>query len=343
MKRRPTQSDVAKLAGVSRATVSYVINGLVDNGKQSVTDETRKRVEAAINNLGYSPNAMARSLGSGVSKTIGLLIPDTHNPHYWNIIEGVDEIITQHQYSLLLTSIRLDIERERHGMQMLLQQKVDGLIVTPIFADNTDMIVKHVTTTNPPIVTLGTTITNIDSVLINWQFGAKALMNHLIELGHRNIVFIYGVAEEAIGMNRLSIFQQTLQESSGYLTDKHIVRCHPDIHSAYSAAKQVLRRKNPPTAIIAVNDLLAVGVFRACSEAGLHVPDDVSIAGFDNITLGQYLPVALTTVNIQARKIGRHAAELLLARLKNPELPQQYRKVESKLIVRETTGLTKAR
>lgn len=340
--KRPTQSDVARLAGVSRATVSYIINGLVDEGRHSIMAETRMRVEKAVKTLGYTPNVLAQGLGSGTSHAIGLLIPDTHNPHYWDITKGVEEVVTRHQFSLLLNSTRLDINRERQGIQMLLQQRVDGLILTPTFVENTNLIIEHVSAQNPPIVVLGTELSGVDSVLLNWQTGSVALIDHLIELGHRNIVFIYGVAEEVPGESRLEVFRQSLQQSGIDVSDDHIVRCTPDIHCAYQKTKQILKRENRPTAILAVNDLLAIGVLRACSEAGLKVPQDISVAGFDDISLGNYLPVALTTVNIESQQIGRHAAEMLFDRLENPDLAQQCRQVDSQLIVRETTGIAKS-
>lgn len=336
--KRPTQSDVARLAGVSRATVSYVINGLVDQGKQSIPEETRIRVEEAVQALGYTPNMIARGLGSGRSNAIGLLIPNTHNPHYWNITQAVEEMVTQHQYSLLLNSIRLDIERERAGIEMLAQQRVDGLILIPTFAENTNFIIEHVTSHNLPIVALGADIPNVDTIKVNWETGTRSLVTYLIELGHQNIVFLYGTANEVVGQSRLDTFRQILQTAGISVTDKNIVRCKPDIESAYQTAKKILNDNRPPTAIIANNDLQAMGILRACGECGFQVPYDISVAGFDNISLGNYLPVALTTVDSQSQKLGYIATELLFNRLNDQHLPRQKRQVDTQLIIKESTG-----
>ena len=134
MAKRPTQEDVAQQAGVSRATVSYVLNRRAD-GRIPITAETRQRVIEAADQLGYNPHALARSLRSGLTHTVGLLIPDTHNPHYMDILSGVEAEVVEQGYYLVLVSAKLDPERERHCLRSLFQQRLDGLILAPTFAD----------------------------------------------------------------------------------------------------------------------------------------------------------------------------------------------------------------
>lgn len=336
--KRPTQSDVARLAGVSRATVSYVINGLADQGKQSIPEETRSRVEEAVQALGYTPNMIARGLGSGRSNAIGLLIPDTHNPHYWDIIQGVEDVVMQHQYSLLLNSIRNDNRRERAGIEMLAQQQVDGLIIIPTFADNTDYIIEHMSTRKLPIVALGADIVGVDSVHVNWVSGMEALITHILELGHQNIVYIHATSNEVVGQYRLDVYNRVLHDAGFAVTDDYIIRCEPTVESAYHNTKLLLNDDHRPTVILASNDLQAMGIIRACVECGLRIPHDISVTGFDNISLSNYLPVTLTTVDSQSQKLGNIATELLFNRLDKPNLIRQERQVDTQLIIRESTG-----
>jgi LacI family transcriptional regulator len=336
--KRPTQSDVARLAGVSRATVSYVINGLADQGKQSIPEETRSRVEEAVRTLGYTPNMIARGLGSGRSNAIGLLIPNTYNPHYLDIIQGVEDVVMQHQYALLLNSIRNDNERERVGIEMLAQQQVDGLILIPTYADNTDYIIEQMSTRKLPIVALGADIIGVDSVHINWISGMEALVTHILELGHQNIVYIHAPSNAVVGQIRLDVYNRVLRDAGFAVTDDYIIRCEPTVESVYHNTKLLLNGDHRPTVILASNDIQAMGIIRACAECGLRIPHDISVTGFDNISLSNYLPVTLTTVDSQSQKLGNLATELLFNRLDNPNLIRQERQVDTQLIIRESTG-----
>lgn len=336
--KRPTQSDVARLAGVSRATVSYIVNGLTESGKLSISEETRQRVYEAIDELGYEPNAVARSLGTGLSHTIGLLIPDMHNPHFWDIAQGVQEIVYEREYTLLLNSTDLDPDREQFSLKMLSQQRVDGLILITTFFDQTSEQVKRLIARKSPLVLADSTVRDVDVVMTSFYEGALKLMQYLLDLGHRRIALIYGVATQGAGRNRLDAYRESLKKADLPVQKDYIANCAPDLAGGYNAMQRLLDLPERPTAVVVINDLLAIGAMRALSERGLRVPDDISIAGFDDIPIASYLAPALTTVSIQSKEVGRIAANLIFSRLKNPKLAPQRVRIKNELLIRESTG-----
>ena len=174
MAKRPTQADVAKLAGVSRATVSYVLNRRAD-GRIPITAETRQRVLKAADKLGYNPHALARSLRSGLTHTVGLLIPDTSNPHYMDILSGVEVEVVEHGYYLVLVSAKLDPERERHCLRSLFQQRLDGLILAPTFADLFQTEIDELLDRTRPVV-FCSTYPDADCACADVRSGSEALM-----------------------------------------------------------------------------------------------------------------------------------------------------------------------
>jgi DNA-binding LacI/PurR family transcriptional regulator len=333
--KRPTQSDVAHLAGVSRATVSYVLNGRSD-GRIPITEQTRQRVEAAAEQLGYTPNALARSLREGSSRVIGFLMPAVHNPHYWGILEGAEEEITAQGYHLALVTANLDPKRERRVVQSLFQQRMDGLILMPTFIDRLADDMEIMSERNSPVVFI-TPMEGMDWVFPDIRSGAESLMDHLLALGHQRIAFINGVARRGLSREREQVYVEKLQ-STELPPDTALLRhCGPRVVDAYQEAQALLDLARPPTAIWAVNDLLAVGALRAIHERGLRVPDDVALAGFDDIDLTEHLYPPLTTVHMPARKMGRRAAEFLFERLEDPRRDLMQELMPMHLVVRQST------
>jgi LacI family transcriptional regulator len=333
--KRPTQADVARIAGVSRATVSYVLNDR-KNGRIPITEQTRQKVEAAAEQLGYTPNALARSLREGSSRVIGFLMPTVHNPHYWSIIEGAEEEVTSQGYHLALVIANLDPQRERRCLQSLFQQRLDGLILVPTFINGLTEEIEIVSERNNAVVFL-TPVEGADWILPDTRSGALSMMDHLLGLGHTRIAFINGVARRQLSRERAEVYVEKL-ESAGEPFDAQLLRqCGPKFTHAYVETHALLDLPNPPTAIWAVNDLLAMGALRAIHERGLRVPDDVALAGFDDIDLAEQLTPPLTTVHMPAHELGRRAAQLLLDRLEDPrrDLVQELMPVH--LVVRQST------
>jgi len=335
--KRPTQADVAQLANVSRATVSYVVNNLHNN---QVSDETRKRVLQAIETLGYQPDAMAQSLRLGTTNTIGLLIPDMDNPHYWHIAKGVEKETQSEDYDLLLISASLDPHRELHGVRALSRRRVDGLILILSFVDPQGSEVRQLLKQKKPLVVTNARVPepDVDSVVINDLDGTLEAMNHLIALGHRRIGFVYGVAHQGLGSQRLEGYQQALRQIGQEADKSLIINCGTTLQDGYEGAKHLLNQSPRPTALMVINDLLAMGALRAAADLGLRVPQDVSISSFDDINLALFTNPRLTTVSVNASALGQSAARMIFNRLYDPHLPMQSVHIESRLIIRDSTG-----
>lgn len=336
---RPTQVDVAQRAGVSRATVSYVLNGLTD-GRVQISDETRQRVLNAISELGYEPDAQAQALRSGSTKTIALLIPDLRNPHFCEFATGVEDAARAAGYHMLLSSTTLTDEYAVKVFKELARRRFDGLILASAFILETaearetlDRFLKR----GSPIVDMGD-FYELDTVSANYRVATKEVVAYLLSLGHRRIGLVYGVGDHVHGLDRLEPYQESLAAAGLSESANLIVECGPTIEDGYQAARQLLQRPRRPTALVVINDLLSIGVLRAAADLGLRVPADLSVVGYDDISMANYLTPRLTTVTKHAYAGGRKAFELLLARIQNPGLPRQVVYDTAELIVRESTG-----
>jgi LacI family transcriptional regulator len=314
-----------------------VLNDQIDQ-RIPISTETRRRVLSAIAELGYVPDARGQSLRSGSTKTIGVLLPLYENPHFWRILRGISSEAEAAGYSLLLSHSSLTAEQEHQSLRELAQQRVDGLILLIGFRLLPDSILDQLRQLHRPVVELSSTPSIFDCVIDGYQDGTQALMEHLFQLGHQRIGFIYGVVDEQQGHDRLLPYREMLN-SRGVTLDRSLFReCGPYLEDGYRAALELLRQPNRPTALLVINDLLALATLRAAADLGLHVPEDVSIAGFDDIPFANYSTPRLTTVSAEAEQDGRYAVQLLLKRLEEPERPQEFMRGSSRLMIRESTG-----
>lgn len=339
--KRPTQADVAQLAGVSRATVSYVLNRQTD-GRVPISEETRRRVLEAVAELGYEPDARAQSLRSGSTKTIGLLIPDLQNPHFWQIINGATQEARRAGYDLLLTSSDLDPQQEEDSLKALSRRRIDGLILLTAFTGLSQDLLNQMAARRLPIVMIGCKDLDFDCIGSNYSDSAGEVMAHLRQLGHERIAFIHGVANERSGLDRLQPYKDSLQEAGLPFDESLVAHCGATTEDGYEAARHLLSLSPRPTAVIVINDLLALGVMRAAADLDLRIPQDFSLVSFDDIPLAGYLTPRLTTVHTEAEAIGRGAVELLLQRLQNGERPFQAVHIPTHLVIRESTGAVPA-
>jgi LacI family transcriptional regulator len=341
--KRPTQVDVAHLAGVSRATVSYVVNGLA-NGRVPISEDTRRRVLEAVAELGYEPDARAQALRSGDTKTIGLIIPDIRNPHFWEYAEGIEQEASASGYHLLLSSTAPNNEYADDIFKDLSRRRIDGLVLMGSFLaqseeakDTLTQLLKR----RLPIVQISDNYEvnyKVDCVVSDYRAATIEVMSYLLLSQHRRIGLIYGVAMPELAEDRLQPYQENLQAAGLPVDQDLIIECGPTIEDGYQAARQLLQRPACPTALIAINDLLAIGVLRAATDLNFSVPTNLSLVGYDDIPMAKYLVPRLTTVSKDAARSGREAVKLLLARLRNPDQPRQKISVPPRLIIRESTG-----
>lgn len=336
---RPTQVDVARLAGVSRATVSYVLNGVTE-GRVPISEETRQRVLEAIEELGYEPDARAQALRSGNTNTIALIIPDLRNPHFCELATGIEEAARASGYHLLLSSTTLNDEYAVEIFKDLSRRRFDGLILGSSFilkSEEAQATLEQVRKRGLPIVELSENY-GVDSVGTDYREAAREVMSYLLSLGHRRIGLVYGVGGHELAEDRRGPYRAGLEVAGIPIDEDLIMECGPTIEDGYQAAKKLLELPSRPTAIIAINDLLSIGAVRAAADAGLRVPNDLSLVGYDDIPMANYLVPRLTTVTKDAHASGKKAFEILMRRMQNSELPRQKIHTPARLIIRESTG-----
>ena len=337
--KRLTLNDVARAAEVSRATVSYVVSG-TPSGRVQISDKTRQRVLAAAAELGYEPDARAQALRSGRTQMIGAVFPDLLNPHFAEYATGIEQEARSAGYHILFSSTALDDEYGMDVYRALARGRVDGLILGSPFAGESEesrAILLQLQKQQLPMVAFND-LSDVDSCASDYGAATREVMAHLVALGHRRIALIYGIAGNELAEDRRQGYLESLDAAGLAHTPDLIAKCGATIQDGYAAAASLLRLPARPTAIIAINDLLAIGALRSAADLGLHVPTDLSLVGYDDIQLASYLVPRLTTVTRDTFHLGRQAFRMLLARINNPDLPRQRYYKPAKLIIRDSIG-----
>jgi LacI family transcriptional regulator len=305
-----------------------------------ISEETRQRVLDAIEELGYEPDARAQALRSGSTKTIALIIPDLRNPHFCEYATGIEEAARAAGYHLLLSSTTMNDEYAVEIFRDLARRRFDGLIIASSFileSEEAQATLDQVRQRGLPIVELSENY-GVDSVAADYSVATEEVMAYLFSQGHRRIGLIYGIGGREYAEDRLQPYRVSL-ETAGIEVDAGLMaECGPTIEDGYQAAKKLLELADRPTAIIAINDLLAMGALRAATDAGLRIPQDLSLVGFDDIPMANYVIPRLTTVSKDARTLGTKAFEVLMARMQSPDLPRQRIQSPARFIIRESTG-----
>jgi DNA-binding LacI/PurR family transcriptional regulator len=325
--------DVAREAGVSRALVSLVMRD-----RPNVSEERRRRVLEAAASLGYRPNAMARSLASRRTKTVGVILDDLRNPFFAEIAGGIEELASQLDYRLLLAAGGRQARRERTALDALFEHRVSGIILVSPRMPAADIVAGAA---EAPMVIVGRGVRGVDAdtVLINEAHGTALVLDHLAELGHERIAHVDG-GSGAGGPQRRSAY---LREMRARRLGRHTRVIPGDFteEAGVNAAEKLLRLPELPTAIFAANDMVAAGLLGGLDRAGVDVPRDVSIVGYDNISIAHLAHVSLTTVDQPRDQMGRLALELLLERIEHRR-PNEVRLIEPSLVIRSTTAPPRA-
>jgi LacI family transcriptional regulator len=328
--------DVALRANVSVTTVSHVVNGT-----RFVSEDARSRVEEAIRTLGYVPSAVARSLKHNTTQSFGVLIPNNSNPYFAEIIRGVEERCYSAGYNLILCNSNDDAGRQANYLKVLTEKRVDGLIFV---ASGSELeVASMLADVRMPLVLLDREVPSLecDLVEVDHTAGGEMATRHLIELGHPKVACISGPPGLSPSSQRRAGWKRALAAAGIDRHEGDLVRGDFTARGGYLAMQTLLKRAQRPTAVFACNDLMAIGALAASHEAGIDVPDALSIVGFDDIALAAFSNPPLTTIAQPKVKIGTLAAELLLERVQTERAEPKRIILEPELVRRGSTAARK--
>jgi len=330
-----TIKDIAKIAGVSHSTVSRALRG-----HSMISEETTSRIKEIASDLGYIPSAMARGLKTKRSQALGVIVNRIDDPFFSEIFE---DVLQEEGYSLFVAASNRDPSREKTIVQAMRERQVDGVIVcTTQFGDEYRSQLEHF---GFPIVAIG----NLEGTDYKWLvchedfYGSVQITKYLIELGHRKIAYLGNSRAERTTRGRLDSFKQEMNAADLPIPDEYIYHCpngRPE--GGEIGAKHFIDLDDPPTAIICFNDMMAIGVVKALREAGLQVPKDCSVVGFDDISIAAYTYPSLTTLRQPKYQLGYEAAQMMYKVLQSQSeissTQGQKLMLRGELVVRETTA-----
>jgi LacI family transcriptional regulator len=333
---RVTMREVAVKAGVSAMTVSRVINESLH-----VSADARRRVDAAIAELGYVPNRLARGLIRQKTSAIGVIVPDVANPFFTLVVRGAEEVAWRAGYHVILCNTQADLERERSYLEDMLAFQVEGLLIAPA-GDRSVPNLRVLKKNGVPFVLIDRSIRGYDGDLVQGDSiaGAQRLVELLIELGHRRIAMVTETAEVSTARDRVRGYRQALEDAGiGFRPELVAESSAIDPRAAHDATLALLDLPEPPTAIFSVNNIAVVGVAEAIRERGLEVPQDVALVCFDDIEHASRFYPFLTVMAQPAETFGTIAMQLLLDRLAG-RVAERRRLVvlPADLIVRQSSG-----
>jgi DNA-binding LacI/PurR family transcriptional regulator len=325
--------EVARKANVSTATVSRTING-----SDKVSPETAERVRAAIQQLNYYPNTNARALGSGRSRLYGLIISDITNPFFPDLVKSFEDVAVTHGQDVIIANTGYSSVRTELCVQRMLERKVDGVAIMTSEMDA--HVIDRLSSRGIPIVFLdtGRVGMGVSNIVVNYGAGIHAALAHLAGMGHKRIAFISGPMNLASACVRRDAFLAAAQEYGIEVPTDLIEEANHRPDGGRLAMERLLDRNPRPTAVMASNDLTAIGAIGAIHQRGLRVPEDISVTGFDDIDLCSFLHPTLTTVRLSRAEIADRAFHALYS--ENPKeerMGVEYR-IEPQFILRHTTA-----
>ncbi len=325
--------EVARRANVSTATVSRTING-----SDKVSPETAERVRTAIQELNYYPNTNARALGSGRSRLYGLIISDITNPFFPDLVKSFEDVAVTHGQDVIIANTGYSAARTELCVQRMLERKVDGVAI--ITSEMDAHVIERLTGRGIPIVFLDTGLvgTGVSNIVIDYSSGIHAVLAHLAELGHQRIAFISGPMHLPSAVIRRDAFLAAAKEFGIEVPEDLIVEANHRADGGGTAMGRLLDRPVRPTAVMASNDLTAIGAIGAIHQRGLRVPEDISVAGFDDIDFCMLTHPTLTTVRLSRSELADRAFHALFSEnSKEERMGSEYR-ISPQFIIRNSTG-----
>jgi LacI family transcriptional regulator len=329
-----TMKRVAERAGVSSATVSRVINR---NGY--VAPYLQEKVLLAMESLHYQPSALARGLRRQETQTVGVLVPQLAQPFFSSLAYVIEKTLFARQYRAFLCSAEEDPEKESAYIEMLLRQRADGIILVPTGQSLAN--IERLLRIKVPIVLVDRDLPglNVDRILSNNFGGAYQVCRHLIELGHSRIGIIGAPQYSGSMARRLAGVKRALSEAGIELKDElTVMGANEQFELGFTATQRLLQLSRPPTAVIGLTDVIGVGALHAAWKAGLTLPRDLSLTGFDDVVLASYTLPELTTVAQPVTEMGEQAVQRLLERIRNSDLEARRTVLPTRLVVRSSTA-----
>ncbi|MCY4071639.1 MAG: LacI family DNA-binding transcriptional regulator [Chloroflexi bacterium] len=332
--KKVTLQDVADAAGVSKATASLALRK-----HARISEPTRMRVLEAVEALGYVYNQRAASLRTRRSFTIGLIIKDVSNPFNAELTSGAESQLADHDYSLFLATTDDDLDKQSRMVKTMLERDVDGLILSPVAQTTTESMEDLMQFC--PLVLLIPYFPELaaDCVGMDDEHGTRRAVEHLIQQGHRRIAFVGGFAAQATRQRRLQSYRDTLRQN-GIAFDPALCIASPVTRrGGYDAIHQLLSMPKPPSGAYCYSDVIAFGVMLGLRAAGIEAGVDFAVIGFDDVPEATLWSPSLTTVSADPRGLGENAAQLMLRRIAEPDLPVKRIIMPSRLIVRDSTAV----
>jgi DNA-binding LacI/PurR family transcriptional regulator len=338
----PARMDIrtiARLANVSIATVSRTINRVA-----TVNPEISKQVWKVIEEVNYFPNTQARALVSGRTWILGLIVSEITNPFFPELIQGFEDVAVEHGYEILVSSTNYDSKRMSQCIRRMLERNVDGVAIMTFGIE--EPLLDQLAQRNVPLVfvDVGPDRPGVSLLKVDYHHGIQQGVEHLAGLGHKNIAFIPGPARLHSAQSRLKAFQSAMDRCGITPDPKLIFEGDHTLEGGVTATKRLLAMEKVPTAVMCSNDMTAIGVLHTMYRAGLRVPDDLSVIGFDNIHFAEVTIPPLTTVEMSRLDIARAAVSALRAQVETTEgapVKTDYQ-IRTQLVVRESTGAPRA-
>lgn len=326
-----TMKDIARIAGVSLSTVSHVVNR-----SRFVSPEITERVQNVIDDLNYKPSLVARSLKIKETNTIGMLITASSNPFFTEVVHHIERYCEQHNYHLIAVNTEGNSQRLKQHIERLLAKQVDGLLL--MCAEPQDFDPEIMADISLPMVVIDwwQYPLNADIIHENSELGGYLATKALIDAGYTKIAVITGESSKPLTVNRLKGYKRALLENNLPLCEAWIVESHFCYQGGVETTAQLLALPHRPQAIFAMSDSIAIGVYQAIWQAGLRIPEDIAVIGYDNIELAQFLSPPLSTIHQPKARLAKNAVEQLLARIQQPNRPLSIIQLTPELIVRHS-------
>jgi LacI family transcriptional regulator len=328
-----TMAEVAREAGVSTTTVSHVLNGT-----RHVNAATTQRVHDAIERTGYRRNSIARALAGASTQSIGLAISGISNPYFMGVIAAIETEAANANHTILLGDTHDEPVKERQMVEELVLRKVDGVILAPSAGAQSNALAYLARESVPTVLVDRFLPVEIDQVGTANEAPATKLVEHLIERGHRRIGFVAGLQGLNTTTERIAGYRLALEDAGIPVDDALVVYGASQHEPARAAAHRVLDLPNPPTALVAANNAMTIGVLHALRERRLRIPDDVALVAFDDFEWSDLFHPRLTVIAQPTAEIGAEAVRLLLARIREPERPAEQVRLQPAFVDRESCG-----